>query len=68
MKEHLRMIRDTNFPERSICKKMAEKDCSHNLNKSREEGDSPMNSAQNVNYNTTVTFNLELRSITGCKK
>jgi hypothetical protein len=68
MKEHLRMIRDTNFPERSNCKKMAQKDCSHNLNKSREEGDSPMNSAQSVNYNTTVTFNLELRSIPGCKK
>jgi len=39
-----------------------------NFNESREEGDSAFNSAQSVNYNTTVTFNLELRSIPGCKK
>jgi hypothetical protein len=38
MKETLRMIRDTKFPERSNGKKMAQKDCSHKFQQTMGRG------------------------------
>jgi hypothetical protein len=67
MKEHLGTIRDTNFPECSNCKKRHEQTALINSKESRGVGHSVMDSAENINYNITVTFNLELRSIPGCK-
>lgn len=73
MKKLLRIICDVHFPERSNYKKIAPTDCLHKFQRVKEKGkgergDSAMNSAQNVTYNSTATFTPQLRSIPGCKK